>query len=101
MAFVQLVDGMHARRYGIEIDAYRSEQARNLGIETVQASAFDVRSPAEAFSLLYLNPPYDLETGATNNQRLEFVFRHLPLAEAGRGAGIHHSSASIAGLARF
>jgi hypothetical protein len=33
-----------------------------------------VRCPAEAFSLLYLNPPYDLETGATNNQRLELVF---------------------------
>ena len=40
----------------------------------MQASAFDVRSPAEAFSLLYLNPPYDLETGAINNQRLELVF---------------------------
>jgi hypothetical protein len=39
-----------------------------------QASTFDVRSPAEAFSLLYLNPPYDLEVGATNNQRLELVF---------------------------
>jgi len=25
-------------------------------------------------SLLYLNPPYDFETGQTNNQRLELVF---------------------------
>ena len=74
VAFVRLVEGMQARRYGVEIDAYRAEQARSLDIETVQASAFDVRSPAEAFSLLYLNPPYDLETGATNNQRLELVF---------------------------
>jgi hypothetical protein len=40
----------------------------------LQASIFDVRSPAEAFSLLYLNPPYDLEIGTTNNQRLELVF---------------------------
>jgi len=74
VAFVHLLDGMQARRCGIEIDAYRAEQAQTLGIETVQASAFDVRSPAEAFSVLYLNPPYDLETGATNNQRLELVF---------------------------
>jgi len=74
VAFVHLLDGMQTRRCGIEIDAYRTEQARSLGIETVQASAFDVRSPAEAFSLLYLNPPYDLEAGATNNQRLELVF---------------------------
>src|SRR5258708_32644230 len=74
VAFMHLLDGTHARRYGIEIDAYRAEQARNLGIDTVQASVFDVRCPAEAFSLLYLNPPYDLEIGATNNQRLELVF---------------------------
>ena len=74
VAFVRLLGGMQAHRYGIEIDAYRTEQARSLGIETVQASAFDVRSPAEAFSVLYLNPPYDLEIGATNNQRLEQVF---------------------------
>ena len=74
VAFVHLIDGMQARRYGIEIDAYRTEQANALGIETLQASTFDVRSPAESFSLLYLNPPYDLETGATNNQRLELVF---------------------------
>ena len=74
VALVHLVQGTQARRYGVEIDAYRTEQARILGIETLQASAFDVRSPAEAFSLLYLNPPYDLETGAINNQRLELVF---------------------------
>jgi len=74
VAFVHLLDGMQARRYGVEIDAYRTEQAKALGIETLQASTFDVRSPAEAFSLLYTNPPYDLETGATNNQRLEVVF---------------------------
>jgi predicted RNA methylase len=74
VALVHLVEGTPARRYGIEIDAHRTEQARSMGIETVQASAFDVRSPAEAFSLLYLNPPYDLETGTTNNQRLELVF---------------------------
>jgi Uncharacterised methyltransferase family (DUF6094) len=74
VAFVRLIQGMRARRYGVEIDAYRAEQARGLGIETLQANTSDVRSPAEAFSLVYLNPPYDLETGSTNNQRLELVF---------------------------
>ncbi len=34
----------------------------------------DVRCPAETLSLLYLNPPYDWESGETNNQRLELVF---------------------------
>ena len=74
VAFTHLVEGAHARRYGIEIDAYRAEQARSLGIETLQANTTDVRCPAESASLLYLNPPYDREVGQTNNQRLELVF---------------------------
>ena len=74
VAFTQLLEGTEGRRYGIEIDAYRAEQARKLGIETLQANTIDVRCPAESISLLYLNPPYDLEAGQTNNQRLESLF---------------------------
>ena len=74
VAVTHLLHGVTAHRYGIEIDANRAEQARALGIETVQANAMDVRCPAEAVSLLYLNPPYDWESGESNNQRLELVF---------------------------
>jgi uncharacterized methyltransferase DUF6094 len=74
VAFNRLLDGVQAHRYGIEIDANRAEQAKVLGIETLQANAMDVRCPADSISLLYLNPPYDLELGPTNNQRLELVF---------------------------
>jgi hypothetical protein len=74
VAFTQLLGGTQARRYGIEIDADRAEQATRLGIDTLQANSLNVRCPAEALSLLYLNPPYDFETGQTNNQRLELVF---------------------------
>lgn len=74
VAFVQLLRDAPVHRYGIEIDAYRTEQARTLGIETLHADAMDVRCPAESLSLLYLNPPYDWEAGASNNQRLEPVF---------------------------
>jgi hypothetical protein len=74
VALTRLLEGTGARRYGIEIDANRAEQASKLGIETVHANTMDVRCPAEALSLLYLNPPYDFETGQTNNQRLELVF---------------------------
>jgi len=73
-AFTHLLDGVTAHRYGIEIDANRAEQARALGIETLQANAMDVRCQPEAVSLLYLNPPYDWESGESNNQRLEAVF---------------------------
>ena len=74
VAFTQLLKGTAAHRYGIEIDVNRVEQARALGIETLHANTMDVRCPAEAVSLLYLNPPYDLEVGETNNHRLELVF---------------------------
>jgi len=74
VAFIHLLHGVTAHRYGIEIDAYRAEQARALGIETLQADTMDVRCPPDAVSLLYLNPPYDWESGEGNNQRLESVF---------------------------
>src|SRR5580692_6219192 len=54
VAFTYLVDGTHARRYGIEIDAYRAGQSRSLGIETVHANTMDVRCPADSISLLYV-----------------------------------------------
>jgi hypothetical protein len=69
-----LLRDVRAHRYGIEIEADRAEQARALDIETLQADAMEVRCAAESLSLLYLNPPYDWEAGASNNQRLESVF---------------------------
>jgi SAM-dependent methyltransferase len=74
VAFAHLLRDARVHRYGIEIDAYRAEQAQALGIETLQASAMDVRCQAETLSLLFLNPPYDWEAGESNNQRLEYVF---------------------------
>jgi SAM-dependent methyltransferase len=74
VAFAYLLEGTQARRYGIEIDANRAQQATRLGIDTMHANTMDVRCLAECLSLLYLNPPYDFETGQTNNQRLELVF---------------------------
>ena len=59
VAFAHLLHNVASHRYGIEIDANRAEQARALGIETLQADALDVRCQPEAVSLLYLNPPYD------------------------------------------
>jgi hypothetical protein len=74
VAFTHLLAGTCARRYGIEIDAHRAEQSAELGVDTVQANTLDVRCPADSLSLLYLNPPYDFETGQGSNQRLELVF---------------------------
>ena len=73
-AFAEILEGTDSTRYGIEIDAYRVEQAREAGIEVLHADTLDVRCSAESFSLIYLNPPYDFEAGVANNQRLEVVF---------------------------
>jgi hypothetical protein len=74
VAFARLLDSTKAYAYGIEIDAFRGEQAGKLGIEVIQANTMDVRCPAESLSLLYLNPPYDFEIGQQGNKRLELVF---------------------------
>jgi hypothetical protein len=74
VAFSCLVANARAYAYGIEIDAFRAEQAGKLGIQLIQGNAMDVRCPAESLSLLYLNPPYDFEIGQQGNKRLELVF---------------------------
>src|SRR5258708_763753 len=74
VAFTALTNGMPARRYAIEVDAYRAAQAKALGIDVLQTNTMDVRCPVESMSLLYLNPPYDWESGQSGNQRLELVF---------------------------
>jgi hypothetical protein len=48
VAFTRLLQATCARSYGIEIDANRAEQARDLGIEILQADALEVRCPADA-----------------------------------------------------
>src|SRR6185437_2523713 len=73
-AFSKLLGPAGAHAYGIEVDAYRAEQAAQLGIHVIQANALSVRCPAESMSLLYLNPPYDFEVGQQGNKRLELVF---------------------------
>ena len=74
VAFSCLLASTKSHALGIEIDAFRAEQAGKLGIQVMQANAMDVRCPAESLSLLYLNPPYDFEIGQQGNKRLELVF---------------------------
>jgi 16S rRNA G966 N2-methylase RsmD len=69
-----LSDGEAVRRYGVELDAHRAEESRNILDEVIQGSAFDTHAAVESFSLLYLNPPYDFEIGQGKNQRMERLF---------------------------
>jgi SAM-dependent methyltransferase len=73
-AFATIASDDKAVRYGIELDAYRADQARATVHELIYGSAFDVHCPVESMSLLYLNPPYDFECGQDHNRRMEQVF---------------------------
>lgn len=73
-ALCALTDGAAVRRYGVELDAYRAEEARTVLDEVVQGSAFDTHAAVESFSLVYLNPPYDFEIGESGNERMETLF---------------------------
>jgi hypothetical protein len=76
-AFHTLVNQTAALRYGIELDAYRSEQARQLGVDVIQGNTLEVQCRVDSLAFVYLNPPYDFEVGKTDNQRMEVVFlRH-------------------------
>lgn len=73
-ALLELTLGLPALPAAIELDADRATAASARGIVTTHGSTFDSHLPAGSCSLLYLNPPYDLEMGRHSNQRLELVF---------------------------
>ncbi len=66
--------GSGARTHGVELDAFRADEARGVLDHVIQGSLFDTHSPVESFSMIYLNPPYDFEVGEGKNKRLEPLF---------------------------
>jgi SAM-dependent methyltransferase len=57
--------------YGIEIEQHRAAEARRILDHLIAGSAFAVRLGHEAFSCLWLNPPYD---EGEDGKRLEHNF---------------------------
>ena len=74
VAFEAITSGTQVLRYGIELDAYRAEQARQQIPNIVQGNALEVQCPVECFGLLYLNPPYDWQLGPADSRRTEQTF---------------------------
>jgi hypothetical protein len=74
VAFEVITNGAEVIRYGIELDAYRAEQARQRIPNIVQGNALEVQCPVECFGLLYLNPPYDWALGPADSRRTEQAF---------------------------
>ena len=73
-AFAEITSDQKVLQYGVELDAGRAEQASAKGIEVTHGDCFDVQSPVESFSLIYLNPPYDFEISEEKSQRMEKLF---------------------------
>jgi hypothetical protein len=74
VAFEVITSSAEAFRYGIELDAYRAEQAMQRIPNIVQGNALEVQCPVECFGLLYLNPPYDWTLGPADVRRTEQSF---------------------------
>jgi hypothetical protein len=74
IALLETLHGLPASPAAVELDADRAAACIAHGIPTVHGSVFDAHAPAESCSLLYLNPPYDVEIGRFNNQRMELHF---------------------------
>ena len=73
-----LVKGVDATTYGIELDEYRAKQAKDVLDYVLSCSYEDVRISNNSFSGLFLNPPYDWQTGSgmehDRNERTEKAF---------------------------
>ena len=74
VAFEAITSSADVLRYGIELDAYRAEQARRRIPNIVQGNTLEVQCAVESFGLLYLNPPYDWTLGPADARRTEHVF---------------------------
>ena len=75
VAFEAITSGAEVLRYGIELDAYRAEQARERIPNTIQGNALEVHCPVESFGCAYCNPPYDWSLGSsTESRRTEQLF---------------------------
>lgn len=65
--------------YGVEINTDRAKIAKNLLRKVVAGNLFSVRARPGAFSILYLNPPYDFdaEDGRTELSFLKHTLSYL------------------------
>jgi hypothetical protein len=74
-ALAVITDEARCQRCGIELDAYRAEEARQRLDQVIYGDCFDVECRVESLSCALLNPPYDTATdGGGAGQRLEALF---------------------------
>ena len=74
VALEVITSGAEVVRYGIELDAFRAEQARKRIPNIVQGNTLEVVCAVECFGLLYLNPLFDSTLGPGDSRRTEQSF---------------------------
>lgn len=90
LALSTLADGAHATTYGIELDGHRAELAKQNLDHVLKCSYEDTRISNNAFSCLFLNPPYDWEKREAHqlglpNRSAEYACPSRELAPSGVG----------------
>ncbi|GAG95365.1 unnamed protein product, partial [marine sediment metagenome] len=61
-----------AYSYGVELNTSRSVSAKSYLTKAIKSDFFRIRTPDQAYSLIFLNPPYD--DSGDQDQRLEHKF---------------------------
>ena len=78
VAVKHLANGWDCETYGIELDGYRSEEAKRNLNHVLKCSYSQARITNGSFSVLFLNSPYDEETlndgTITSSERKEKIF---------------------------
>jgi len=70
IAIEYLSKNINSKTYGIELDEYRADEAKNRLNHIIKGDYKQTRISNNVFSVLYLNPPYDYEEGF----RKEYIF---------------------------
>src|SRR6516225_11322514 len=74
-ALAVITEGTMVHRSGIELDAYRAEEARQRLDQVIYGDCFDAECKVESFSCALVNPPYDnASDGDGAAHRLEALF---------------------------
>ncbi|SRR6266481_8957702 len=79
---VQMAASAGCDAYGVEINTERVQVAKNLLCKVVAGNLFSVRARPGAFSIVYLNPPYDFDA-EDGRMELSFLKHTLPYLTPG------------------
>jgi predicted RNA methylase len=79
---VEIAAAAECEAYGVEIHTGRAPTARKLLKKVISGNLFSVRARHEAFSILFLNPPYDFDSDDGRTE-LSFLKHTLPYLAAG------------------